>query len=133
MVNPEALDRAGGEGATGTASYLELDLAATLFVEPELKRAVSVSPYPRAEFDLSFAVDAEMLATHLEGRIAGALVDLESRVQLIDEYLGAGARSLTYRVAVAAADRTLGEAELRVIRERAIAAAVEPGGATLRG
>ncbi len=133
MVNPQALVRAGGEGATGTASYLELDLAATLFVEPELKRAVSVSPYPRAEFDLSFAVEAGMLAAHLQTRIAEALADLETRVQLIDEYLGTGGRSLTYRVAVAARDRTLGEAELRVIRERAIAAAVEPGGAVLRG
>ncbi len=133
MLHPQALAHVGGEAATGQAGYLELDLAATLFVEPELKRAVSVSPYPRAEFDLSFAVDSETLAAHLEKRVGEALAGLEARVQLIDEYLGASGRSLTYRVTVAASDRTLGEAELRVIRERAIAAAVKPGGAILRG
>ena len=133
MVNPQSLSRAAGEGATGVASYLELDLAATLFVEPELRRAVSVSPYPRAEFDLSFAVEAGVLAAELEGRIAGALAALEARVALIDEYRGTTGRSLTYRISLAAPDRTLGEAELRQLRESAINAVVAGRGATLRG
>ena len=133
MVNPQAISRAAGEGATGVATYLELDLAATLFVEPELRRAVSVSPYPRAEFDLSFAVEPGVLAVELERRIEGALGEMEATVSLIDEYLGTNGRSLTYRVTVAAPDRTLGETELRELRDGAISAAVSPGGAILRG
>ncbi|MFG1840157.1 phenylalanine--tRNA ligase subunit beta [Micromonospora sp. NPDC049175] len=114
---------------------MELDLDA-LPAAP-VTSAPTVSGFPPALIDVALVVDdsvpAEQVRRALEAG-AGALLE---DVRLFDVYsgaqLGAGRRSLAYKLTFRAPDRTLTVEEAVAARDAAVAVAAERLGATLRG
>lgn len=112
---------------------LELDplLAPT---EPAL--AVTPSPYPHVDFDLSFLVAADTPVAELVSVTVDAAGGLIEHARVFDEFTGESlgeerkALAITYRLR--AADRTLEQKEIASVRQSMIDAA-ESIGARLRG
>ncbi len=114
---------------------MELDLDALPLPAPVL--APRVSGYPPALIDVALVVPAQTAAGEVEAAlVAGAGALLES-VRLFDVYrseqLGAGRKSLAYKLTFRAADRTLTVEEAVAARDAAVAVAANRFGATLRG
>ncbi|MFI5836922.1 phenylalanine--tRNA ligase subunit beta [Micromonospora sp. NPDC051300] len=116
-------------------SVMELDLDA-LPAAP-LAAGPAISTFPPALIDVALVVDeavpaAEVRAALVEG--AGALLE---DVRLFDVYaseqLGAGRKSLAYKLTFRAPDRTLAGEEAVAARDAAVALAAQRFGATLRG
>ena len=106
----------------------ELDLDRLLDAIPARFAAAPVSPFPPVVEDLAFEVDEAVAAAAVAEAIRGAGGDLLRRVELFDLFrgaqLGAGRKSLAYRLTYQADDRTLTDAEAARVR-RAVVAAVE--------
>ncbi|GAA3241828.1 phenylalanine--tRNA ligase subunit beta [Dactylosporangium siamense] len=114
---------------------MEFDLDAVPI--PGVSTAPRLSGFPTALLDVALVVDAATPA----GDVASALTEgagalLES-VRLFDVYegaqLGAGRKSLAYKLTFRAADRTLTGEEALAARDAAVAVAADRFGATLRG
>ena len=120
--------RAGYELPFGNVLAAELDLERLLEAIPERFAAAAVSAFPPVVEDLAFEVADEVAAASVAERIAAAGGDLLRRVELFDvfrgEQLGAGRKSLAYRLTYQADDRTLTDPEVAKVR-RAVVAAVE--------
>ena len=120
-------------------AWVQLDLGALLAIPSTIPVAQAVSRYPSSDIDLAFVADEAVTArdVHLAilaaAELPGGLVPVE--VELFDvfrsEQLGAGRRSLAYRVRFQAPDRTLTDADVAGARD-AIIARVSELGATLR-
>ena len=123
-------------GIPGRVAWLEIDLSVLLVMEPAIPQWRPVSRYPSSDVDLAFVVPDEVPAADVEAALATAAPDLTADLDLFDVYRGPGIedghRSLAYRLRLQAPDRTLTDAEVGGVRERAIAAVVALG-ATLRG
>ena len=95
-----------------------------------------VSRFPSSDIDLAFVVPEEVPAGTVEATLAAAGGDLLESVQLFDVYrgepLGAGTRSLAYRLRFCALDRTLTDEEIGDLRSACIAAVEGAHRATLR-
>jgi phenylalanyl-tRNA synthetase beta chain len=96
-----------------------------------------ISTYPPALIDVALVVEASVPAAQVESALvegAGAL--LES-VRLFDVFSGAqvgsGRKSLAYKLAFRAPDRTLTAEEAVAARDAAVAVAARRLGASLRG
>jgi phenylalanyl-tRNA synthetase beta chain len=92
-----------------------------------------VSRFPSSDTDLAFALADDVPAAASPRRCGGA-GDLLADLHLFDVYRAPpcpGHRSLAYRLRLQAPDRTLTDADVAAVRERAIAAAAAVG-ATLR-
>ena len=121
---------------TERVAVLELDLALVLGHEPKPAQWRPTSRYPSSDLDLAFVLADDVPAEKLDKAIrqgAGALlVDLD----LFDVYrgaaVGAGHRSLAYRLRLQAADRNLTETDIAEVRAKVTAAAAKLG-AELRG
>ncbi len=114
---------------------LELNLSAVPLPGPT--PAPTLSNFPAALIDVALVVPAELPAAEVERCIvegAGAL--LES-VRLFDVYtgaqVGAGNKSLAYKLTLRAPDRTLTAEEAVAARDAAVAVAAQRFQATLRG
>ncbi|MGC4893485.1 phenylalanine--tRNA ligase subunit beta [Micromonospora sp. DT31] len=116
-------------------SAMELDLDAL----PAAPAAVgpTISTFPPALIDVALVVDASVPAAEVRAALvegAGALLE---DVRLFDVYtseqLGAGRKSLAYKLTFRAPDRTLAGEEAVAARDAAVARAAECVGATLRG
>jgi phenylalanyl-tRNA synthetase beta chain len=123
-------------GLSGRVGYLEVSLD-ILAIEPRrARRARDVSRYPASDLDLAFLVDDAIPATAVQATLRRAGGDLIETVTLFDVYrgaqVGAGQRSLAFRLRYRAADRTLSDAELVTARQRAIDAVGAEHGAELR-
>ncbi|MEU7572436.1 phenylalanine--tRNA ligase subunit beta [Micromonospora sp. NPDC049240] len=116
-------------------SAMELDLdalpAAPLVAGP------AISTFPPALIDVALVVDEAVPATEVRAALvegAGALLE---DVRLFDVYasaqLGAGRKSLAYKLTFRAPDRTLAGEEAVAARDAAVALAAQRFGATLRG
>jgi phenylalanyl-tRNA synthetase beta chain len=123
-------------GLKGRVAVGELELG-VLTAELEMWSFRSVSSFPPVRFDLAFEVAEDVPAA----RIAAELVlaggeELES-VELFDEFrggpLGAGRKSLAYRLVLRAADRTFTDEEAAPVRQRMIDHVASTLGASLRG
>jgi phenylalanyl-tRNA synthetase beta chain len=104
---------------------------------PEVARAPRISTFPPALIDVALVVPDRTPAGEVqEALVAGAGELLES-VRLFDVYtgeqLGAGRKSLAYKLTFRAPDRTLTVEEAVAARDAAVAVAAERVGATLRG
>ena len=123
-----SLAGAGGPGGR-RVGWLEVDLGVLLGGEvarrPET--AQPVSRYPSSDVDLALAVADTVPAARVAEALAGAGGDLVESVTLFDVYrgpsVGADRRSLAFRLRFCAADRTLTDAEVGEVRQRAIEAA----------
>ncbi|MBV8064566.1 MAG: phenylalanine--tRNA ligase subunit beta [Actinobacteria bacterium] len=127
-LHPRALE--------GTWGAFELDLDALAEHAPQTIRAVGVSPFPELRQDLAFAVGDDVPAAAVLDaiRIAGG-AELRD-VAVFDEYrgeqIGAGRRSLAFRVVFGSDERTLTDEEAAVLRAKIVDAVRERFGAELR-
>jgi phenylalanyl-tRNA synthetase beta chain len=113
---------------------MELDLDAIPL--PDSRPAPSVSPYPPVLLDIALVVDAKVPAADLAEAITTGGGDLLEDVTLFDVYtgdqVGAGKRSLAYKLRFRAPDRTLTIEEATKARDAAVAEAASRFGAVLR-
>ncbi|GAA3511390.1 phenylalanine--tRNA ligase subunit beta [Actinocatenispora rupis] len=118
----------------GTAA-LEMELSALPDREPV--PAPVISTYPPALIDVALLVDDATPAGDVESALAAGAGELLESIRLFDvfrgEQLGAGRKSLAYKLSFRAADRTLTADDAVGARDAAVAEAARRVGATLRG
>jgi phenylalanyl-tRNA synthetase beta chain len=118
-------------------AWAQLDLTALAALPAGVPQARSVSRFPSSDIDLAFVVDEAVPADLVRRTLLGSVssVDL-TQVDLFDvfrsEQVGAGRKSLAFRLRFQAPDRTLTDAEVSVARDQAIAAVVAGHRAELR-
>ncbi|MDM4718547.1 phenylalanine--tRNA ligase subunit beta [Micromonospora sp. WMMA1363] len=100
-------------------------------------QAPAVSSFPPALIDVALVVDASVPAAQVQQALVEGAGELLESVRLFDVYaaeqLGAGRRSLAYKLTFRAPDRTLTVEEAVAARDAAVARAAERHDATLRG
>ena len=114
---------------------MELDLDA---VPPApVAEASRLSTFPPALIDVALVLDAAIPAAEVEAALIAGAGELLEAVHLFDVYasdqLGAGQRSLAYKLTFRAPDRTLTVEEAVAARDAAVAEAATRFGAVLRG
>ncbi len=120
----------------GVWGAFELDLDALVAAAPEALEFEDVSSYPEVRQDLAFVVGDDVPASALAAamREAGG-PDLRD-VAVFDEYrgeqIGAGKRSLAFRVAFGSPERTLTDEDATALRDRIVSALADRFGAELR-
>lgn len=116
-------------------SALELNL--DLLPAPPVLPAPAVSGFPPALIDVALVLDESVPAAQVQQALVEGAGELLEDVRLFDVYaseqLGAGRRSLAYKLTFRAPDRTLTVEEAVAARDAAVAVAAERFGATLRG
>ncbi|MEU1887394.1 phenylalanine--tRNA ligase subunit beta [Micromonospora rifamycinica] len=116
-------------------SAMELDLDA-LPAAP-VASAPTVSGFPPALIDVALVLDDTVPAADVRAALVEGAGELLEQVRLFDVYasesLGAGRRSLAYKLTFRAPDRTLTVEEAVAARDAAVAVAAARFGATLRG
>ncbi|MFI1196530.1 phenylalanine--tRNA ligase subunit beta [Micromonospora sp. NPDC020750] len=116
-------------------SAMELDLDA--LPPAPVAPAPTISGFPPALIDVALVVDERVPAAEVQRALVEGAGELLEGVRLFDVYasgqLGAGRRSLAYKLTFRAPDRTLTVEEAVAARDAAVARAAERFGATLRG
>jgi phenylalanyl-tRNA synthetase beta chain len=106
----------------GRAAVLDLDLTLLEKLQPPVTVFQHIRRFPSSAFDLSVMAPARDLIGNVEAQLrthAGAdLISIEFLREFADPD---GTRSLSYRLTVGAADRTLSSEEVSAIRTRIIA------------
>jgi phenylalanyl-tRNA synthetase beta chain len=104
---------------------------------PGIAVAPRISPFPPALIDVALVVGSGTPAAQVQDALVAGAGDLLESVRLFDVYagaqLGADRKSLAYKLAFRAPDRTLTVEEAVAARDAAVAVAAERVGATLRG
>ncbi|HKB94445.1 MAG TPA: phenylalanine--tRNA ligase subunit beta [Gaiellaceae bacterium] len=128
-----------GEVHPGVASgwtAFELDLAALRQALPERVLYRDVITFPSVLQDLAFVVDEDVPAAALAAAMRAAAGRELREVTVFDEYrgeqIGAGRRSLAFRVAFGSPERTLTDEDAAALRTRIVEALRERFGAELR-
>jgi phenylalanyl-tRNA synthetase beta chain len=133
-VDPAVLD---AFGIAERVAWLEVDLDAVAALPHGDRAYRPISRYPSSDVDLAFEVDGSVPAAAIEATIATAGAPLLGDLRLFDVYrgpgLGAGRRSLAYRLRLQAADRTLNDKDIAEVRQRIIDAVTTTHPAVLRG
>ena len=143
VVNGEVVGYAG-ELHPAVCSALDLprrtaamELSLDALPLPGVVPAPRISTYPPALIDVALVVDAATPAADVEAALVSGAGELLESVRLFDVYtseqLGAGRRSLAYKLTFRAPDRTLTVEEAVAARDAAVAVAAECYGAMLRG
>jgi phenylalanyl-tRNA synthetase beta chain len=119
----------------GRVAIAEFDLGPLL--EPVgLKPALTPSPFPPVDFDLSFVLSTDIATSDLIAATKSAAEEMVERARVFDEFRGGnlaeGERAIAIAYRIRAADRTLTNEEVAPIRSAMIAAG-EALGARLRG
>ena len=113
---------------TGRAAVLDLNLAAIRNLPSADVRYHPLRRFPAAAFDLTVVAPARASIGEIESQIAQLTgKDLVSTAFLRDFAAPDGSRSLSYRITVAAPDRTLESEEVSAIRARIIAGLRDAG------
>jgi phenylalanyl-tRNA synthetase beta chain len=127
-LHPDQLD--------GVWGGFELDLDALVAAAPAAVAFEDVSSFPEVRQDLAFVVDEDVPAASLAATMREAAGPELRSVAVFDEYrgeqIGAGKRSLAFRVAFGSPDRTLTDEEAAVLRGRIVDALAKQFGAKLR-
>jgi phenylalanyl-tRNA synthetase beta chain len=120
----------------GTWGAFELDLDSLVAAAPEAVAYREVSPFPEVRQDLAFVVDEETPAAALTAAMRDAAGPELRAVEVFDEYrgeqVGAGKRSLAFRVAFGSPERTLTDEDVAPVRARIVDALADRFGAILR-
>ncbi|EHR62248.1 phenylalanine--tRNA ligase subunit beta [Saccharomonospora cyanea] len=131
-LHPKVVEQLGLPKRT---AVMELDLDAIPVVDR--RPAPSISPFPPVLLDVALVVDNEVPAAALAAALREGSGELVEDVSLFDLYegeqIGAGKRSLAYKLRFRAPDRTLTVEEATKARDAAVALAGERFGAVLRG
>lgn len=133
-IHPEV---ASDHGISERVGWLQLDLDVLAQVPEAVVQVEPVSRFPSTDVDLAFVLDERVPAAAVAATIHTAGEGLVTGVELFDvfraESLGAGSKSLAYRVRFCAADRTLTDKEVGELRSSIIADVESTHGAQLRG
>ncbi len=136
LVGQLAPEVAARYDLTGPVGALVVDLPALLGAARPARPALAVSRYPATDLDLAFVVDDGVQAQDLALTLAAAAGDLLGGLALFDVWrgaaLGAGRRSLAFRLRLRAAERTLTEADVSAVMAAVVQAAASDHGAVLR-
>jgi phenylalanyl-tRNA synthetase beta chain len=104
---------------------------------PGVTAALALSTFPPALIDVALVVDAGVPAAQVEAALVAGAGALLEEVRLFDvfigEQVGAGRKSLAYKLTFRASDRTLTADEAVAARDAAVAVAASRVGAALRG
>jgi phenylalanyl-tRNA synthetase beta chain len=124
-LHPSLLD-------AGRAALIDLDLRAVYrLASTEVLKYTPVRRYPSSAFDLSVITGAREHVGLLERRFAEFAGPLLESIQFLRQYEGppfqAGEKSVTFRVTVGSAERTLSSDEASAVREAIIAGMRELG------
>jgi len=108
----------------GRAAILDLDLEAVLGLSRVEKRFQPLERFPSSEFDLSVVAPSRELVGDHQSRLASLAGPLLQRIRFLRQYTGAplpeGSKSVSFRLTVGSAERTLELAEVNQIRARVI-------------
>jgi len=108
----------------GRAAVVDLDLELLRELAPAPASYRPIRKVPGSAFDLSIITEARRAAVDLELEIRRFAGELAESVEYVREYQGAplepGQKSVSFRVVVTAADRTLSSAEIAEMRARLI-------------
>jgi phenylalanyl-tRNA synthetase beta chain len=108
----------------GRAAILDIDLESMLRLQPHDKRYRPIRRYPSSAFDLSVVAGTRELVGDLQKRIASLAGEQLDLIEFLRLYSGPpipeGMQSVSFRLTVAAADRTLSLEEAGAIRSRII-------------
>lgn len=106
---------------TGRASVLDLDLNLLLQLQPDPPKYRPLRRFPESAFDLSVVASSRTLIGDVQHALEKLAGETLLSIEFLREYALAGAeRSLSYRLTVGAADRTLSAEEVGAIRSRVI-------------
>lgn len=108
----------------GRAAVLDLDLELMLGLRRDEKRYRPVRRFPASAFDLSVIADERELAGNLSRQLADLAAPELEAIEFLRQYSGPplpeGKKSVSFRLTVAAPDRTLSSEEVGAIRARII-------------
>lgn len=114
----------------------EFDLRALLAASPAVYEVESISPFPPVIEDIAVIVDETLPAGQVAEVIRRSGGKLLRRAQLFDIYrgekIGAGKKSLAYRLTYQAPDRTLTDTEAAQVRNKIVRRLEQELGARLR-
>jgi len=127
----------GAYGLSGRVGFFSVSLEALLGAPRRSDQARPISRFPASDFDLAFIVADGVAAAAVEATLRKAGGDLLEWVRLFDVYrdaqLGANRRSLAYHLRIRALDRTLTDAQVAEVRQRAIEEVAIAHGGEMRG
>ena len=106
---------------TGRAAVLDVDLRALEALSGAETKYEPIRRFPTSAFDLSVMAPLRAQAGKLSGMIAAAAGALLESVQFQRQYSGPplaeGVKSVSFRVTIGAADRTLSNDEIAAVRQ----------------
>lgn len=134
-IDPDVL---AAHDITERVAWAQLDLTTLLALPSAVPQARPVSRFPSSDIDLAFVVDEQVPAADVRRTLLlGSGSVLPVAVELFDVFrsdqLGAGRKSLAFRLRFQAPDRTLTDGEVAEARAAIIDAAAREHGAELRG
>jgi phenylalanyl-tRNA synthetase beta chain len=116
-LHPSFLDR-------GRAAVLDLDLDALLSLRGPGVHYQPIRRFPSSAFDLSVIAPARALVGTIQQELQSFSGSELETIEYVRQYAGPplaeGTKSVSYRLTVAAADRTLSSEEVGSIRQRII-------------
>ena len=122
-------------GVPARTAVAEIAIDDLIAAAPGVTPAPVFSTYPVAKEDVALVVGETVTVDAVHRALAGASELIES-VRLFDVYTGDqvpdGQKSLAFSLRLRAPDRTLNDEEIKAARERAVSAANEATGATIR-
>ena len=121
----------------GTWGVFELDLDVLAGATPQAASFEDVSPYPEVRQDLAFVIADDVAAADVVAAIREAGGELLRRLEVFDEYrnpetIGAGKRSLAFRLAFGSAEGTLTDEDVAPVRASIVDALASRFDAVLR-
>lgn len=132
-LHPDLIERCGIQAGRAAVAELELDALLELAAP---QRYQPISRYPASLQDLAVIVDQATPAEQVAAVIQRGAGNLLENATLFDIYtgpqIGAGKRSLAYRLTFRAADRTLTDEALSKVRGKIIRLLQNELGATIR-
>ncbi len=129
-------DVASAHGIAERVAWLELDLTRIAALPHGARPYRLVSRFPSNDIDLAFEVADDVPVHEVERTLRTTIGDLLAALDLFDVFRGApvsdGRRSLAFALRLQAPDRTLTDAEVGEVRQRAIDAVEATHAAILR-
>lgn len=132
-VDPAVLQAWGIDRRVG---WIDVDFENLCNLPKRSEEIASFSRFPSTDFDLAFVTADEVSAAQVERALRDGAGEELLSLQLFDVYrgerVGAGARSLAFRLRCAHMERTLTDADIAAIRQRCLAEVAKQTQATLR-